>query len=316
MRVTRRGSEVSSDWIEYKAAVNGKLISQSGPLADFFRHRFSTKYYDTVTELYYYGCRFYNPALMRWLTRDPIEEDGGENLYALCVNNPILYYDVYECWAFVDNAIAAIGGALVGVACQTIADVIKGEASDWEFYVGSATAGAIMGEILLHNPTMAGATKAMYSGMAAAAGNGIRQLCEVKVSKKTENFNTQEMAVDFAASAAFSMIPFPGIKGINKGRCSYLSIARGMNKKFVNGSISHVSTSTTVKSLVGTSVEYRSVYGTAQPFVTDMINRRINTLPDGLTPADPQRQMSYSEILEISVTDKCGNVVILYFTRD
>ena len=32
----------------------GRIMSQSGPLADFFRHRFSTKYYDTETGLYYW----------------------------------------------------------------------------------------------------------------------------------------------------------------------------------------------------------------------------------------------------------------------
>ncbi|MDY5955192.1 MAG: hypothetical protein SPK06_07185, partial [Kiritimatiellia bacterium] len=32
----------------------GNTISQSGPLTDFFRHRFSTKYFDIETGLYYY----------------------------------------------------------------------------------------------------------------------------------------------------------------------------------------------------------------------------------------------------------------------
>ena len=64
--------------------IDGNLISKSGPLADFFRHRFSTKYFDTETNLYYYGYRFYHPTLMRWLNRDPIEEDGGLNLYLFC----------------------------------------------------------------------------------------------------------------------------------------------------------------------------------------------------------------------------------------
>ena len=62
----------------------GRTISQAGPLADFFRHRFSTKYLDIETDLYYYGYRFYNPILMRWLTRDPLEEDDGDNLYLFC----------------------------------------------------------------------------------------------------------------------------------------------------------------------------------------------------------------------------------------
>ncbi len=33
--------------------------------------------------------RAYNPALGRWLSRDPIEEDGGINLYGYVENNPI-----------------------------------------------------------------------------------------------------------------------------------------------------------------------------------------------------------------------------------
>ena len=71
----------------------GKLISKSGALADFFRHRFSTKYFDTETGLYYYGYRFYHHILMRWLNRDPIEEDGGLNLYGFCGNNHVCRYD-------------------------------------------------------------------------------------------------------------------------------------------------------------------------------------------------------------------------------
>ena len=71
----------------------GNTIAKSGPLDDFFRHRFSTKYFDVETGHYYYGYRFYHPILMRWLNRDPIEEKGGENLYAFCQNDPLFYYD-------------------------------------------------------------------------------------------------------------------------------------------------------------------------------------------------------------------------------
>ena len=65
----------------------GRLSSQSGPLADFFRFRFSTKYYDPETGLYYYGERFYSPYWRIWLNRDPIEEEGGVNLYMSGGNN-------------------------------------------------------------------------------------------------------------------------------------------------------------------------------------------------------------------------------------
>ena len=69
---------------QYTYDAFGNTISKSGPLADSFRHRFSTKYFDAETGLYYYGYRFYHPILMRWLNRDPIDESGGENLYCFC----------------------------------------------------------------------------------------------------------------------------------------------------------------------------------------------------------------------------------------
>ncbi len=78
---------------EYAYDAFGKTIAKSGPLAHVFRHRFSTKYYDTETGLYYYGYRFYHPSIMRWLNRDPIEEAGGRNLYGFISNAPVIGID-------------------------------------------------------------------------------------------------------------------------------------------------------------------------------------------------------------------------------
>ena len=41
------------------------------------------------TGLYNYGYRYYVHALGRWLSRDPIEEKGGNNLYAFVLNSPV-----------------------------------------------------------------------------------------------------------------------------------------------------------------------------------------------------------------------------------
>ena len=71
----------------------GKLISSSGPMANVFSFRYSTKYFDPETGFYYYGYRYYSPELMRWITRDPIGEEGGVNLYAMCRNRPVEMYD-------------------------------------------------------------------------------------------------------------------------------------------------------------------------------------------------------------------------------
>ena len=79
--------------VEYTYDAFGKTIAQSGSMADVFRHRFSTKYYDSETGFYYYGYRYYFPELRRWLSRDPLEEEGGENLYAFCMNSPLSFFD-------------------------------------------------------------------------------------------------------------------------------------------------------------------------------------------------------------------------------
>jgi RHS repeat-associated protein len=52
-----------------------------------FTYRFSTKPRDIETSLYYYGYRYYDPKIGRWLSRDPIEEEGGVNLYGFIGNS-------------------------------------------------------------------------------------------------------------------------------------------------------------------------------------------------------------------------------------
>ncbi len=80
--VDANGTKVAS----YTYDAFGKTLTQTGDLATTFNHRFSTKYYDNESRLYYYGYRFYVPPLGRWLNRDPLEEDGGVNLYGFVRN--------------------------------------------------------------------------------------------------------------------------------------------------------------------------------------------------------------------------------------
>lgn len=73
--------------------------------ADFIPFGFSTKYTEPEPELaasplVYYGYRYYQPALGKWMSRDPIGVRGGYNLFAFCSNSPadtidVLGLDVY-----------------------------------------------------------------------------------------------------------------------------------------------------------------------------------------------------------------------------
>src|SRR5436190_8742083 len=79
----------------YKYNLFGGTISSSGTLATANTYRFSSKEYHSNPGLYYYGYRFYDPNLQRWLNRDPIDIKGGKNLYAMVRNNTTCLFDPF-----------------------------------------------------------------------------------------------------------------------------------------------------------------------------------------------------------------------------
>lgn len=78
----------------YEYAPFGGLTASSGFYADSNPFRFSSEYFDYETGLVYYNYRYYSPELGRWLSRDPIEEEGGVNLYYICYNDLLDAYDL------------------------------------------------------------------------------------------------------------------------------------------------------------------------------------------------------------------------------
>jgi RHS repeat-associated protein len=71
----------------------GKQTLCSGSYAESNPFRFSSEYYEFETGLVYYNFRYYNPELGRWMSRDPIEERGGYNLYGIVNNNLVDGWD-------------------------------------------------------------------------------------------------------------------------------------------------------------------------------------------------------------------------------
>ena len=75
-----------------------------------------------------YQRRFYRPDLGRWLNRDPIEEEGGENLYAFCDNNPVLYIDILgeSFWGYFSDGVRMLAGTLSFIAGAKLTFVTGG----------------------------------------------------------------------------------------------------------------------------------------------------------------------------------------------
>lgn len=72
----------------------GNTLQATGAYSAANPFRFSGKYAEQETGLIYYGYRYYNPQIGRWISRDPIEEADGINLYGFVGNDAIGKTDV------------------------------------------------------------------------------------------------------------------------------------------------------------------------------------------------------------------------------
>lgn len=102
----------------------GNTTVATGAKANDFAYRFSTKPLDSGTGFYYYGYRYYDPITGRWPSRDPIEEEGGLNLYGFVGNDGVDRFDVLGRWFGFDDAftgpfdeIVVVGALAIGAAC-------------------------------------------------------------------------------------------------------------------------------------------------------------------------------------------------------
>jgi RHS repeat-associated protein len=96
----------------YLYDASGRLIGKWGPMVDANRYRFSSKEVHPNSGLYYYGFRFYEPNLQRWLNQDPIGIRGGLNLYRFVHNSPINAVDLFGLCDPADRAIPPPRGLL------------------------------------------------------------------------------------------------------------------------------------------------------------------------------------------------------------
>ncbi len=76
----------------YEYSATGEETYKFGSMNDDFTHRFSTKPFDQETGLVAYELRYLKPDFA-WLSRDPITENGGVNLYGIGGNDLVNKWD-------------------------------------------------------------------------------------------------------------------------------------------------------------------------------------------------------------------------------
>jgi RHS repeat-associated protein len=115
------------------------------------------------TGLVYFGSRWYDPEIGRFITRDPIRD--GLNWYAYCYNNPFSYVDPDgKCPLFV---ITGAAGALIGGAYGTYSSYMANGQINWGQVGQDALIGGIVGA------TLGAGTAYLATGSALASTSAV-----------------------------------------------------------------------------------------------------------------------------------------------
>lgn len=92
LELDQDGNVISQEEYFPFGGTSGYLV-ENDIVASYKTRRYSGKEQD-VSGLYYYGYRYYNPIIGRWMSPDPLGLAAGLNRYAFVKNNPINSRDI------------------------------------------------------------------------------------------------------------------------------------------------------------------------------------------------------------------------------
>lgn len=141
----------------------GRETRCEGPLAARNPYRFAGLRRDPTTGLLDARARWYDPATMRFLSRDPAGYLGGLNAFAWCRNDPINHTD--PTGMLPHALIGAAVGAVLGAGTSIGLALLNGEKIDWKDTLAMTVSGAAIGGLFAGTGGMAFFAK---SGLARA----------------------------------------------------------------------------------------------------------------------------------------------------
>lgn len=143
------GNNVVSDTI-------GAIITDKNHIGNLNPFRYRGYYYDADTKLYYLKTRYYDPEAGRFVSQDSIEylnsdTINGLNLYAYCVNNPVMNVDPNGTIGILVGILfgVLIGAVVVGTGVAIYAGVTayNNGARGWDLF-GAIAEGFLTGAVI------------------------------------------------------------------------------------------------------------------------------------------------------------------------
>ena len=144
---------------EYDAWGRSKVCNADGSentsetfIGNINAFRYKSYYYDSETKLYYLISRYYDPETGRFISPDhmgymaeQMERINGCNLYAYCLNNPVMYSDP-EGTFILFALIGAIVGFAVSFASSAVSQAVTNNGEvDWGVAFVDGAFGAVSG---------------------------------------------------------------------------------------------------------------------------------------------------------------------------
>ena len=264
----------------YDAYGNCTIVFATGNAGILNPFRYRGYYFDEDMKLYYLQSRYYDPETGRFINADDVsyldpETIHGLNLYAYCLNNPVMYADPTGELAItsflIGLGIAAGVAAGIGAASYVVTEVISwaltGEWTwSWDMFVGSILGGAIGGALSYIFPVLGIAGSALINGFVSnAIGMGLQNEWEGTTHSAGDIF-IQSLMVGGLSALTAGITSKIKIKALT-GRGSISQVTRQIYTKFHNGTIKRV----TAKAL-GKTVIYEATYSIFNTLVNILIN--------------------------------------------
>ena len=136
--------------------------------------QWSSEVYDSELDLVYYNYRHYSPSDGRWLSRDPIEEQGGYNLYGFVGNNILGTVDIRGQAGHIAGGV--ILGCAGGAAYSLFSSFLSGDSKCQCLCKagGACAVGAVAGALASANPAWSPCLLGIAGG---AINSAVNSLC-------------------------------------------------------------------------------------------------------------------------------------------
>ena len=188
----------------------GKLLQADGEIAEINPLRYRGYCYDADTEFYYLQSRYYDANICRFINADSYASTGqgilGYNMFAYCLNNPVMRTDLQGEFGALFGAIIGGGivGGIIGAVSYAVSCSINGTEMTAEGMGSAVVSGVVNGAI--------GAASGVVEGLAVVGSAAVGIITAGVTAANTEGNFWKKAAMGVTAGVIAGVGTYIGTK--------------------------------------------------------------------------------------------------------